>query len=202
MKGKIDTYVLWPLSQKSPKLNSRPVYCSRLYGIWSYKFWTIRQWKWLSHCTARELQITPVTNSSHPQRTSKEKETQICHRFVQTIGLLTWHQDNSRGPTKFWRKKSWGGVWTVDLWKTSRTLSPLLHRVLVIIFLFFDTKNFWVLVICGQFSQSSWKIWEKYLGWSLKNSKSLEFIDASLRVQQMIITSGGLKWAPPPGPGR
>ena len=33
MKGKFDTYVLWPLAKKSSKLNSRPVYCSRLYGI-------------------------------------------------------------------------------------------------------------------------------------------------------------------------
>ena len=30
-----------------------------------------------------------ATNSSRPQ-TSKEKETQICHQFVQTIGLLLW----------------------------------------------------------------------------------------------------------------
>ena len=28
-----------------------------------------------------------VTNSN---QYSKEKETQICHRFVQSIGLLTW----------------------------------------------------------------------------------------------------------------
>ena len=27
MKGKLDAYVLWPLAQKSSKLNSRPVYC-------------------------------------------------------------------------------------------------------------------------------------------------------------------------------
>ena len=26
-----------------------------------------------------------------PRRTSKGKETQICHRVVQTIDLLTWH---------------------------------------------------------------------------------------------------------------
>ena len=25
-----------------------------------------------------------------PRQTSNEKETQICHRFVQTIGLLSW----------------------------------------------------------------------------------------------------------------
>ena len=31
MKGKLDAYVLWPLAKKSSKLNSRPVYCSRLY---------------------------------------------------------------------------------------------------------------------------------------------------------------------------
>ena len=30
-----------------------------------------------------------VTNSNW--QTSKEIETQVCHRFVQTIGLLKWH---------------------------------------------------------------------------------------------------------------
>ena len=32
MKRKFDAYVVWPLAKKVPKLNSRPVYCSRLYG--------------------------------------------------------------------------------------------------------------------------------------------------------------------------
>ena len=34
MKGKFDPYVLWPLAWDLWPLNSRPVYCSRLYGIW------------------------------------------------------------------------------------------------------------------------------------------------------------------------
>ena len=33
MKGKFDPYVLWPLDLDLGPLNSRPVYCSRLYGI-------------------------------------------------------------------------------------------------------------------------------------------------------------------------
>ena len=32
MKGKFDPYVLWPLAFDHWPLNSRPVYCSRLYG--------------------------------------------------------------------------------------------------------------------------------------------------------------------------
>ena len=34
MKGKFDPYVLWPLALDLWPLNSRPVYCSRLYGNW------------------------------------------------------------------------------------------------------------------------------------------------------------------------
>ena len=34
MKGKFDPYVLWPLAWDLLPLNSRPVYCSRLYGKW------------------------------------------------------------------------------------------------------------------------------------------------------------------------
>ena len=44
MKGKFDPYVLWPLS-KSPKLNSRPVYCPRLYGTYQVKqIWRSDLW--------------------------------------------------------------------------------------------------------------------------------------------------------------
>ena len=35
MKGKFDPCVLWPLAWDLWPLNSRPVYCSRLYGICS-----------------------------------------------------------------------------------------------------------------------------------------------------------------------
>ena len=34
MKGKFDAYVLCTFGKKVPKLNSRPVYCSRLYGTY------------------------------------------------------------------------------------------------------------------------------------------------------------------------
>ena len=34
MKGKFDPYVLWPLAFGLWPLNSRPVYCSRLYGMY------------------------------------------------------------------------------------------------------------------------------------------------------------------------
>ena len=37
-----------------------------------------------------EPQRICATNTSCPRQTLKEKETQICHRFVQTIGLLSW----------------------------------------------------------------------------------------------------------------
>ena len=33
IKGKFDPYVLWPLTFGPWPMNSRPVYCSRLYGI-------------------------------------------------------------------------------------------------------------------------------------------------------------------------
>ena len=39
----------------------------------------------------RESPKAYLTNSNHPWWTSMEKETQICHWFGQTIGLLTWH---------------------------------------------------------------------------------------------------------------
>ena len=37
--------------------------------------------EWLTHCQRAAV----------PRQTSKEKKPQICHRFVQTIGRLTWH---------------------------------------------------------------------------------------------------------------
>ena len=39
MKGKFDPYVLWPLAFDHWPLNSRRVYCSRLYGIWDILLW-------------------------------------------------------------------------------------------------------------------------------------------------------------------
>ena len=49
-----------------------------------------------------------VMNSSHPQRTSKEKEIQICHQFVQVIDLLTWHSlcFNHLVLSNFWQCRS------------------------------------------------------------------------------------------------
>ena len=47
MKGKFDPYVLRPLDLDLGPLNSRPVYCSRLYGIHFliHLFWNMFKWR-------------------------------------------------------------------------------------------------------------------------------------------------------------
>ena len=53
---------------------------SRKFSIQSYKFWTIG--------LVMEWPQRPMWQiQAIPRQTSKEKGTQICHRFVQTIGL-------------------------------------------------------------------------------------------------------------------
>ena len=47
IKGKFDPYVLWPLAFGLWPLNSRPVYCSRLYGIYFLRFGDLKKF----HCT-------------------------------------------------------------------------------------------------------------------------------------------------------
>ena len=43
----------------------------------------------------------------------------------------TAHKEEVAIVENFWRKNSWAGVRTADLWKTSQMLLPLLHGVLV-----------------------------------------------------------------------
>ena len=67
----------------------------------------------------QNLVVANLETQKHPQRpvwqipavpckTSKEKEIQICRRFVQTIGLLTWHSlwFNHLVLSTFWQCRS------------------------------------------------------------------------------------------------
>ena len=54
-KRKFNPSVLWQLGQKSPKLNSRLVYCLQLYGIWILT----RQWLQIKSSEAIALKMHP-----------------------------------------------------------------------------------------------------------------------------------------------
>ena len=55
MNGKFDAYVLWP---KSSKLNSRPVYCSRLYGILYFPTSRFDKYQ-ISACDTQDKSLAP-----------------------------------------------------------------------------------------------------------------------------------------------
>ena len=61
MKGKFDPYALWPLALDLGPLNSRPVYYSRLYGIYKSRTLKIYQDKeltflWIHITTQKSIQ--------------------------------------------------------------------------------------------------------------------------------------------------
>ena len=58
MKGKFDPCVLWPLAWDLWPLNSRPVYCSRLYGSFEHQylgvsFGDFKEWNLFPSITSR-----------------------------------------------------------------------------------------------------------------------------------------------------
>ena len=102
MKGKFDPYVLWPLALDLGPLNSRPVYCSRLYGI-HYEWIFVSQTSW---------SLFVECNTANPPkkgwlRCSSHKGAYIIYDFLTRLTWLIhtsvlpsiWNPDKILAPT-------------------------------------------------------------------------------------------------------
>ena len=123
---------------------------SAVLGCWTA--WLIlltsRSFLWMESCLNRSsTRVNPRQHSTSPSRhlpspRYRSHAMHLPHRDGQghrqagfssssLSKAVNSTQITVEGPAKFWRKNSWAGVQTANLWITSRTLSPFLHGTLV-----------------------------------------------------------------------
>ena len=93
MKGKFDPYVLWPLVFDLGPLNSRLVYCSRLYGIYLSGY---ALGIWYCRCSVfykREL----WASKSAGAHSTKSLKISGCKRSQRSVGWRNLASDEALG---------------------------------------------------------------------------------------------------------